>query len=254
MPKHKVMLSTTKVGNANVVELRDNATKNVLYMEPVFPETYVCSAYFRFDENTGTSTLDHIGGSIGTLSNANIWTTGKNNSGARFTTGQTISVPNSANFSVSETGAFSLSVWVYTEDLIYNTGNVNNYILTHAGAYRNFALVRGAAGYQFTMNTTGGVALIGVNTDGSWGINAWHHIVAVYDPAIGSKIYMNGVLSDTDASTGTIYQTGSALSIGHATNDNFRFVGKVDELAFWQCALTAEDALALYNNGLGNFN
>lgn len=248
------MLSTTKVGDANVIELRDNATKNVLYMEPIFPETCACSAYFRFDENTGTSTVDTIGGLVGTLSNANIWTTGKNNSGARFTTGQTISVPNSANFSVSETGAFSLSVWVYTEDLIYDSGNVNNRILTHAGTYRNFLLVRDEGGYQFTMHTTGGAALIGVNTDGDWSINEWHHIVVTYDPAIGSKIYMNGILSDTDAGTGTIYQTTSQLSIGRPANDEFRFVGKVDELAFWQCALTAADALALYNNGLGNFN
>ena len=253
MSNNKILLGATKVGNANIIQLRDNATKSVLFTAKSFPAGI--TTYLRFDEGSGTSTIDTTGGLVGTLSNANIWTTsGKNKGGVEFTTGQTISVPHSANFSVSASGSFSLSVWVYTKGLAESGGNVNDYILKNWETYRNFILIRDGDGYQFFMQSSDGASIFGVNSVGTWGINEWHHIVCTYDPAVGTKMYINGALNVTNATTATVYQNSNSLIIGSGGADATRFIGILDELGFWQKALTSDEVLDLYNNSVGNYN
>jgi hypothetical protein len=252
MSNNKILLGSTKVGNANVIELRDNATKSVLFMGKSYPAGV--TTYLRFDENTGTSIVDTVGGLTGTLSNANIWTaSGKNNSGVEFTTGQTISIPYSSNFAVSASGGFSMSVWVYTKGLIESGGSYNNYIITLQYTGTNFTLRRFYDGYMFVMRRTEDNGLIGVDSLGGFGLNVWHHIVVTHDPAAGTIMYINGAVTSTNSATGTIVQQNTPLIIGKIT-DTSRFVGILDELAFWQRTLTSDEVTDLYNNGIGLYN
>lgn len=78
--------------------------------------------------------------------------------------------------------------------------------------------------------------------------NTWVHVAATYD---GSKmcIYINGVLSNTTVTTGTIPQYTGPLTIGGASEfgNNNAMKGLVDEVKIWNIALTPANVLALYN-------
>lgn len=93
-------------------------------------------------------------------------------------------------------------------------------------------------------------------------IGSWHHISCTYD-GTDAKIYINGVLRNTWTPTQpyTVYYspTYNELRIANRSDTTGApFVGKIDETAIFNTALTEAQVLEIYNNGkpgnLDNFS
>ena len=84
----------------------------------------------------------------------------------------------------------------------------------------------------------------------STGLTNWHHIATVVDPAAGTiTTYVDGAL-DYEAST-TIAQFLGKVSIGYNTENEVRTLdGLIDEFALFNKALTADDVVDVYQNGV----
>jgi hypothetical protein len=79
-------------------------------------------------------------------------------------------------------------------------------------------------------------------------INTWYHVVFTIDN-VSLKIYVNGVLENTAASTMNFdYQADKAVILGGTNESNYNtpFNGAIDNLRFYNRVLNAQEVMALY--------
>ncbi len=89
------------------------------------------------------------------------------------------------------------------------------------------------------------------NASGSTVLSAgtWYHIVGTFDGS-NVKVYVDGVLEDTTAASGSLDQTADIVSIAKGVNNNtYNFNGKIDEVAIWNSALGSTAVTQIYNSG-----
>lgn len=207
-------------------------------------------AYYKFDENTGTSVSDassNVGD--GTLTNSPTWTTGISNSGLNFASNQYVQGPADAAFQV--TGDLSISLWVY------KTGFTNySYVINKsAGDYTSEFAIR-------IDNTTGIIKFFrgnGTNNEdniassSACSTNAWTHIV-VTSASLAAKIYINGSLASSPHTLSVSPTTSTSyFSFGNKNKPatSYYLDGKLDEVGFWSRALSSDEVTSLYNSGAG---
>lgn len=80
-------------------------------------------------------------------------------------------------------------------------------------------------------------------------INTWQHLAVTYESGVGTAIYLNGVGQSTTGGTGAV-PTSTNFNIGRdALSGSFsRYLnGKLDEVAIFNTALTANDVQRIYN-------
>lgn len=80
-------------------------------------------------------------------------------------------------------------------------------------------------------------------------VDTWYHVVCIRDTVGGLSIYLNASLEDTDPYTGAIVNDGSGTTnLGRRTipTQNY-FDGKMDNVRFFNRALTADEVTKLYN-------
>jgi PKD repeat protein len=83
-------------------------------------------------------------------------------------------------------------------------------------------------------------------------LGAWTHVVAVFNGSVDLRIYYNGTLEGCKTTTISRIGTGSVpLYIGKYAN--YEFNGTIDEVRIYSRALTDEEIMAHYNNGLGQY-
>ena len=108
--------------------------------------------------------------------------------------------------------------------------------------------------YGFYRTTAGGIMGTGRGADGGFVADgAWHFITYTVDAA-GGKIYVDGVLKNSLAWSGTpgTAATGSDVHFG-AFHSGFPYTGQVDQAAVWNVARTgAEIAAATAQRLAGN--
>jgi hypothetical protein len=83
-----------------------------------------------------------------------------------------------------------------------------------------------------TASVKGGVALPG-----------FHHIVGTYDGSM-LRVYVDGTLAATQASTAAMSPTSGPLAIGSGSLGGFNFNGVIDEVALYDKPLGAERVTA----------
>jgi len=79
--------------------------------------------------------------------------------------------------------------------------------------------------------------------------NSWHLMTATYDGG-SYKLYLDGLLSASEARTGNITYTSMPLFIGTChqnANNIYNFSGALDDIRIYNRALTAGEILALYD-------
>lgn len=75
--------------------------------------------------------------------------------------------------------------------------------------------------------------------------NTWYNVVATYD-GTSANIYLNGALIGTAAATGNVTNNVYPFNIGAAQDLSLKFAGKLDEVRFYTRALSAAEAIELY--------
>ncbi|MBT4254021.1 MAG: T9SS type A sorting domain-containing protein [Candidatus Marinimicrobia bacterium] len=140
------------------------------------------------------------------------------------------------SFSLNEFTGLTIEAWVYAHtfnpyDPDFNISNV-------AGHDDASGLLRIGDSYlandrpQFVITTTSGIVKCDATTQIS--PNTWYHIAGTYDGS-NLRIYVNGVLEDTDANTGTVVAPTSIINLGGSTSDRY-FDGMMDEVRIWNDA------------------
>ena len=146
-------------------------------------------------------------------------------------------------------------------------GNDSRIFTTEPNAVYPFRLVYGTAAP--TCDATAMVVVTG-SGDGPgfnqqtsgvfFGDDQWHHLVVVRqgDDAFNAKLYLDGtdISEDFVDPCDSHWATGSTARIGaRHGEDNFGwggYQGLLDEFAYWNRALTAEEVLALYEAAVGD--
>lgn len=156
-----------------------------------------------------------------------------------------LSVPDASSLHAG--GAFSVSAWVYPTAL---NGTSAPGIVSKRIGYGNgteFAVFAWTNNHVFVDvdsedHRFESVAVLNTNT--------WYHIAVVFDgaadPSERVRLYINGQLDTVHAHTSTtVPPSNAAITIGNLPDGGQLFSGAIDEVAFWQRALSAAEVASL---------
>ena len=210
-------------------------------------------AYYNFDENTGSVVNDFIGNNYGTWQGTlgSQWTTGIINYAGNFNgTDNIVNIPGIAALGV--TGSFSISAWVKAGGTSSNASIV----------MKNSDIGGSGWGLQLSQSTTQWSAAAVTNgsgfsaTGGTVTTGAWTFLVSVFDSSVPKVyLYINGALITSTATSGSALRAIASHPsfIGGGNGGSYSYyTGAIDEVGFWNTALTASNITALYNSGSGN--
>ncbi len=206
--------------------------------------------YWKFDENTGTSTSDSsVNALTGTLTNGPTWTSGIVGSALRLD-GTNDYVTASDSDDSKYTGDLTLCVWAN---------------ITTAGSYRHFmGKHSGSGGTQnpFDFRTTADnppkMSLVRSNTDYvAWDgppttLGQWRHYCVVAPTTIQTApmFYINGVptagILAGGTGTGTATGSGAAIRMGVRSDGAVVMDGSLDEARIYNRMLSANEIMQIY--------
>lgn len=225
-------------------------------------------AYFKFDENAGTSLADSVGSHTGTFvgTAGSQWVAGLINYALQFN-GSNNLVTMAADPLQGKT-AWTIQGWVRItangarQNWVSNAGYVGGHTTGYGLGFTNASLGIG-------LNANSVMLRIGTSADNSiWStaantiaVNTWYHIVLVHTDGSTPIIYINGSAAaltfstlNQGSATPTVLWGNEPPGIGDdAQSYDYHnwTVGKIDEVAFWDRALTSTEAATLYNSGAG---
>lgn len=220
-------------------------------------------AYWKFDENTGTSAGDitgngNVGTWHGTLAGAQ-WTTGIINSGGSFDNTRYVSVP-----TITVSGDFSLSCWV---NLTSNSVTQFLNACVAKGLWGGDAAGDFSLGYQVSITTppqsgTGkfcftakgaGAATSGAIDSVAATAGSWVHLVGTISGTL-MTLYKNGVSAGTGTLGAGFVNNSHTLDLGAYPGQETQGTatkGSLDEIGLWSRALLQSEVTQLYNSGIG---
>ena len=216
--------------------------------------TPVLAGYWAFDDGQGTVATDSSGQqppNNGTLVVGPTWTTGKVG-GALALDGSNdlVDVHDSPSLEIS--GGITLAAWikpnaVATQRVITKDyGTANGYELSLSNS--------GHAFVRFNQATSGNTYRLDANASYPTDGNTWVHLAATYDEAT-IKIYVNGVLDNSMATTFTIgmnhVDLGLAADVGSGSGTN-TLHGQMDEVRIYNGALSDQDIKNLWTASATN--
>ncbi len=215
-------------------------------------------SYWRLDEGSGTIAYDSVGTNDGSVTNPNwslygmvggcIQSSPRGSTYARVSNSLSLNVPGDQ---------LTVEAWVYLFGSSYLEGQGNaGYVAAKdiSEGYLSYGLLVGGwwrGLFQFTVETIeNGWRYVDSTIDFPAG--TWFHMVGVYD---GSqlRLYVNGVLNNVAAQSGTIASGPGPFWIGKYPGLNgydWAYYGKIDEVAIYNRALSAEEIRQHYENGL----
>lgn len=209
------------------------------------------AAYWKFDENNGsTTTADATGnGNTGTLTSSSQWTpSGKINAGITFN-GSSQSVALAGSLPSTVQSALTMTAWVKTnlastEQTIFEVGDTgsNPFVM-----YRIEIFSTGQLKFSLQTNNTAPSNYVGTTVLST---GAFHFCAATWD-GTNVVVYLDNASEATGTQTGTMSTTGGAAAIGESPAFGSPFSGTIDEVGLWSRALSSLEISQLYNSGAG---
>jgi type II secretory pathway pseudopilin PulG len=200
--------------------------------------------HWKLDETSGTTAADSSGkGNNGTLVNGpNLMPTGGLIGGTLYCDGinDYVNCGNAASLNI--TGAITLAVWVKTND----AGN----------SQYNYFVGKGDTSYAIQHQSSNQIEFF-IYDNGAWyntwyALNTsfngfWHHLAGTYDRS-QLKLYVDGVLRDTEAHIGSIKSTAYNVYIGENSQETGCYYnGNIDDVRIYNRALSANEIAQLAN-------
>ncbi len=210
-------------------------------------------AWYRFDEGTGIKVSDSMGnyadGDLYLMESSD-WVTGKmgdyclNFDGPEGGQGERVNLPN-----INPTNAITVSAWVKS-DLTTGYRGVWQIVSKYS------AYILGTSGYN-----TRNMAFIVYTNPGGWQYGSqysvpdpqnWHLFIGTYDMSLAAKImYVDGDLKDTSAPSNIINSDSGGTGVAYReccpTETGGYFTGQIDDIRFYDYALTLNEIDGLYN-------
>ena len=159
---------------------------------------------------------------------------------------------------ISATNEYSVEAWVVPAN-VNQDGPARIVTYSGGGDDRNFMLGQTLFDYNFfnRTDTTGASGDPAVSTPANEEVlqATLQHVVTVYDPANGRRIFVNGELRSEDESepAGLLNEWNDtyALALGSDVDNQNRWAGTIRFLAIHERALTAEQIQTNFNAGVG---
>ncbi len=220
------------------------------------PQSAGLKAYWSFNEGTGaTSTTDSTtNGNTGNLlpvASRPVWTTTSISGGQAlsFSAGNYVEAPASNSINIAG-NTITLSAWVYTtsfadhQTVIAKPANATS----HTSPYFSYAIsILNDHRIQFYVDTAAG-AKVAFSSYTAMSLNAWHHVVGVYN-GTNMVVYVDKVAGTPTASTANIVSFNTPVRIGVNGGYTERMTGIVDEVRIYNSALTLAEITAIYDAG-----
>jgi prepilin-type N-terminal cleavage/methylation domain-containing protein len=206
-------------------------------------------AHWKLDEQIGFTASDSKGNHHGTYINGPLSTTGVVGK-ARWFDGVNdyVSIPNAAEFQVTE--SLTIAAWVRGEAWPTSSSGDNGWtsiILRKGDLNRN----------NWQLSVYQGKVVLHLNEDDDEGVsgntvlalNMWYHVAAAWDGK-DIRIYVNGVLNNTPrARKGPLPTDSRPVYLGGRTGTSDILKGRLDDVRFYNRALSATEITTLYNGG-----
>jgi hypothetical protein len=204
-------------------------------------------SYWKFDEASGTR-YDSVGGFNLLEEDAVSAIAGKLNNGVRAENSHALYVP--ATGALVLTGSFSFSFWTK----VY-PGQVSSIIAEDKVGSRCLNILSNANDtISLQINDSDAVnSVVAISTTN------YDHIVCTYD-YVGNgtsimKIYVNGVLMQTKSdAVGPVNSSTGNFTVCYReyASSHISYVGWLDELAFWNRSISADEVSQIFNSGRAN--
>ncbi|NQV34428.1 MAG: LamG domain-containing protein, partial [Phycisphaeraceae bacterium] len=207
---------------------------------PVPPSIEGLVAHWALDDGAGTTAFDSAGTNHGTVNGLALWTTGQLG-GALELDGAGAYVDCGSPATLDITDVITLAAWVNPLDA--GNGEHNPYIAKGDHAY---TLKHGAGNAFEFLLYQGAWNYIQVPVTSAFNDN-WYHLAGTYDGA-QLKLYVNGVLGATMASSGGIDSSTDAVELGRNSEYPDRlFGGSIDDARIYNRVLSEAEILYLSN-------
>jgi hypothetical protein len=225
------------------------ATPTSSYRQNVLADS--AGAYWRLGETSGSTAADELNANPGTYNNVTLNQTGMlacdANPSASFN-GASSYVRVASSSSLNMTSAVTVEFWAKRRTiatgyqvLVGKPGNGQS-------KFENYAVWLSNNRYQayFGNGTTFVTVLTPTVTDTNW-----HHVVATDDGST-AKIYLDGVLKASTATTLALTANNNPINIGRADGGGYFFNGWLDEVAVYPTALSAAAVQGHYQKAMSD--
>ena len=200
-------------------------------------------SYYRMEGGSGDSKGSNTGTDIAITYNT---TNGRYTQGAGFD-GSTSEIHLGSPANLAPASAISFVAWI----------NPTNFTPTYSSIV-SYESEAPSLGYTLLIKSTGKLAIfinspnISYDGTGTFTLNTdiWQHVAFTYD---GSTLrgYLNGIEDANVAGTGSMGDPTDNCFLGRSHFASRLFTGAIDEAAFFNRALTANEILTLYNEAGG---
>ena len=106
--------------------------------------------------------------------------------------------------------------------------------------------------YTFRFRITAGGADVNIADTSTHLLNIWYNVVGTYDGS-NMRIYVNGVLKNTRAQTGTLATNATTAKIGTFQGTNYNLTGRVSNVSIYNRALTPQEIQQNFNATRGRY-
>ena len=209
-------------------------------------------AYWRLDDNKGSTATDSSGNkNHGTLLYP-AWTTGKANIALDFDGKKDVVLCGNGSSFGKLNNQISLAAWFRLDVDPYSITQSRSYIIDKGWAWRLWYSASGEGSSQadqlfFDIWDWHGVVTTGI----TWKKGSWYHVVSTYDGKT-ARIYINGKLNASKAVAKSLRTSAYPVMLGADSEyggKKYYWDGALDEVAVWSRALDALDVAKLYAAG-----
>lgn len=197
-------------------------------------------SWWKFNENSGSTAADSKGNNNGTILGPQ-WTSDGAEGSALTFDGQNdfVLVSNADNLNV--TNQITLMAWANTKEnktaKIVEKGDWdgNSLLQDHWNGWA--AQIRTASNKSYSINWGNGIPVY----------NEWYHLALTYNGSV-MKLFVNGQLANSKQVSGKLHVNGRDFVIGSNNGAQKFFNGSIDDVRFFNKALTQTEIQAIYKN------
>jgi hypothetical protein len=227
---------------------------------PVCPDGI--SVLLKLNETSGPTYIDYYNGHNATATTAPTATTGKINGGQAFSAVTGIDIPDKGNeFEWTYTNNFSFEFWMKTSStatmvIMGRHRKAND--SPDAAAWWVGTDDSGKATFSLQDNNPVSPKLFEISGGPVLSDNNWHHVVAVRNGSLQKNILfvdgINVVEATTDYANSFMADSTTNINLGYWNRANegeneYHYVGVLDEVAIFNKALTGSEVAGFYNGG-----
>ncbi len=220
------------------------------------PSTSGLVGHWALNEGSGSAAVDSSGsGNSGTWSGAQVGTNGyysagKNQTSAGAFDGSTDIITLPETSSLDFTGSGTLAAWVFVSGLPTSGGTNWIALKGSSGWGMGVRLVNNSGVSQFSADVITGGALQSAQGF-TVATGAWYHVALVFNATTQTVVlYANGSLVATTPTAGSAIRIGGNSSIGNFPGQAQVWQGLIEDVRFYDVALTADGVAGLFTLGI----